>query len=138
MSQQNLLGIYNSIIRPSAEYCSVVYHSLIPKYLSDKLEAFQKQAMKIVYNYDVDYNQLVDDGKIESLHQRRVDACLKFANKASRSPRYGGWFKQNPETMRNARPTTRKKYFEPLCKTERMRNNPLNYMTRLLNEQESV
>ena len=38
MSKDRLLQVYKQIIRSGAEYCSTVYNSLIPLYMSDKLE----------------------------------------------------------------------------------------------------
>ena len=55
MSKNRLLQVYKQIIRSGAEYCSTVYNSLIPLYMSDKLEQVQKQAIKIIYGYDVNY-----------------------------------------------------------------------------------
>ena len=55
MSKNRLLQVYKQIIRSGAEYCSTVYNSLIPLYMSDKLEQEQKQAIKIIYGYDVNY-----------------------------------------------------------------------------------
>ena len=43
-----LLKVYKEVLRTSVEYNSVVYHSLVPKYISDKLESVQKQAIKII------------------------------------------------------------------------------------------
>ena len=79
LGQNNLLQIYKSIIRSSAEYGSVVYNPLIPEYVSDKLESVQKQAMKVIYGWDVCYQTLLDTGIIEPLKQRRNNASLKFA-----------------------------------------------------------
>ena len=44
----------------------MVYGTLIPEYLSDKLESVQRQAVKIIYGHNVDYNGLVEDGTIEA------------------------------------------------------------------------
>ena len=81
MNAEDLLGIYKSVLRPFAEYSHVVYDSLIPEYISDKLESVQKQAMKIIYGGNVDYGGLISSGKIETLKDRRTCALLKFAEK---------------------------------------------------------
>ena len=134
MSQNNLLQIYCSVLRPSAEYSSIIYNSLIPEYVSAKLEAVQRQAMKIIYGWDINYDELISNNVISTLKSRREDASLKFAFKASKSPRFGPvWFTENP-VERSARCTTRKHYIEENCRTERGRNNPIQYMTRMLNE----
>ena len=135
MKGNDLLKIYNSTLRAAAEYCSVVYHSLIPDYLSDRLVRVQKQAVKIIFGYGVDYNGMVESGEIETLEQRRKNSCIKFAQKAAASARFGPkWFPENG-TTREARTTTRRQYMEGQCRTERSRNNPIQYMIRRLNEQ---
>ena len=64
--------------------------------MSEKLESVERQAFKIIYGWDVDYQKLVDNGKIETLKKRRKDAVLHFAFKAESSARFGStWFKEN-------------------------------------------
>ena len=138
MSEKDLLGIFNQVIRPSVEYSSIVYHSLIPKFLSDKLESVQRQAAKIIFGYGVEYADLLSSGKMESLESRRKCNALKFATKAAASERFGKlWFKENPTLGINLRPSTRDKYVVKFSRTERGKSNPLQYLTRLLNEQYS-
>ena len=135
MEKMPLLGIYKNVLRPSVEYSSIIYHSLIPEYVASRLETVQKQAMKIIFGWDVDYQSLLENGTIETLKDRRIEGALRFALKASISPRFGPtWFRETPSNIREVRPTTRLKYLEPLCRTERSRNNPIAFMTRLLNE----
>ena len=134
MKQQDLLKIYESVLRPS-EYSSIIYGPLIPEYISQKLESVQRQAHHIIFGYDVDCQRPVDEGTIETLSSRREAAMLKFALKASNSERFGKqWFRETPILDRAVRTTTRNKYIEPLCRTERGKNNPLVVMTRMLNE----
>ena len=135
MSRDNLLSIYKQMLRASAEYGSVVYHSLIPDYMSEKLESVQKQAMKIIFGWDINYAELIREGVVESLASRRENCILKFALKASESPRFGTqWFTKNPDIPIELRAGVRNTYLEKRSRTERGRNNPLNYMTRRLNE----
>ena len=135
MSKHDLLGIYKDTIRPSVESSNIIYHSLIPNYIAKKLEAVQKQAAKIIFGPEVNYEGLLQDGTLETLEERRIAGALRFALKASASPRFGPlWFKKMPESVREVRPSTRAVYKEEFCRTERSRNNPINYMTRLLNE----
>ena len=113
----------------------MVYHSLIPEYISDRLEAVQKQAMKIIYGFGVDYTQLLANNTVATLKKRREESVLRFALKASASERFGkAWFKETPASDREVRHRTRNKYIEKAIRTERGKNNPLQYMTRVLNE----
>ena len=137
MDTKNLLKVYLTVILPSVEYCSEIYSSLIPSYLSDKLESVQKQCMKIIYGWNINYQEMVDDGTIQTLASRREEACLRFANRAAASERFSDrWFPRNTAS-RDARPTTRRKYEEKKHKTERSRSNPIQNMIRLLNLQSS-
>ena len=135
MPASELRNVYETVIRPGTEYVSVVYHSLIPQYLSDKLEAVQKMAMQIIYGFSIDYKKMVEDGTVELLSERRENAVVEFAKKAAESSRFGKkWFPEAPMRSREVRSTTRRKYKEMNCKTERARNNPVQYMVRKLNE----
>ena len=134
MSTNDLLKVYFAVIRSAVEYCSVVYHSLIPNYMSDKLESLQKQAMKIIFGPGVEYDKLVNDGIVETLEKRRKMACTKFAQKAAASERFGPeWFLRT-RCERMVRGSTRRTYQEGPYRRERDRNNPIQYMVRLLNE----
>ena len=135
MRKDDLLKVYKTIILPSVEYSSVIYGCMIPDYLSNKLESVQKQALKIIFGWDKDYNEIIASGEISTLAERRKEATLNFAIKTAASPRFGPlWFKKSPETEVEVRPTTRKHYVERFCRTERSKSSPINYMTRLLNE----
>ena len=114
MSRDNLLKIYKNVLRPSVEYSNIIYHSLIPEYISDKLESVQKQAIKIIFGWDCNYSELLDNGTIETLKSRRVNAIGRFANKVSVSPRFGpNWFKCVDAGNRQVRQSTRNLYIEP-------------------------
>ena len=90
--------------------------------------------MKIIFGFDTNYQELVENGTIETLKSRRQEASLRFALKAASSERFGHkWFKETGGTDRAVRNTTRKVYVEKHCRTERSRNNPLQAMTRQLN-----
>ena len=132
----DMVKAYETIIRPSVEYASVAYHSLIPAYLSDQLEAVQKQAYKM-YGFNINYEAMLEDGSVESLWCRREKKMKKFALSSLANPRYGPrWYKEKDEIGRNFRGGVRRKYEEPIYKNKRVRNNPIAYMTRILNEEQ--
>ena len=135
MGTDGLLQVYQTIIRAAVEYCSVVYHSLIPQYMADRLELVQRQALRIIYGRGMEYENMVNGGEIETLAERREKACLRFATKAAASERFGEkWFRKKEDTGPTVRTKTRRKYYERKCRTERFRNNPVNSMTRILND----
>ena len=108
---------------------------MIPAVLSEKLEKIQRQALRIIYGWDVDVETLMDVKGIGTLERRRERAVMHFALKNEDKDRYGKrWFKKTEENGHNLRESTRKKYKMPMCRTSRMRSNPVTYMTEKLNE----
>ena len=135
MEQQKLLEVYNSVLRSAVEYCSTVYHSMIPATLANRLEKIQRQALRIIYGWDANLDEIMVAKGIETLEERREAAVLRFALKNEDVGKYGKkWFKPAEETERAVRSGTRKKYKVPFCRTERLKSNPITYMTTKLNE----
>ena len=135
LDQDKLLDMYNSLVRSAVEYCAIVYHSMIPQYLSDRLEALQRRALRIIFGWNVDIGTVMAARNIDTLQERREAAVLKFALKNERIEKYGGkWFEKNEDVEVGLRPGTRNTYKEQLCRTERTKSNPVVYMTRVLNE----
>ena len=107
---------------------------MIPISLSQKLERIQRQALKIIYGWDVDMDELMAAKGIERLEERREKAVLKFALKNEEKEKFGKkWFSLSEETERIVRSTTRRKYKIPKCRTSRMEANPVVNMTKKLN-----
>ena len=50
MSTGDLLCFYKSVIRPVAEYACPAWHSSLTVEHSNRIESFQKRALKIIYN----------------------------------------------------------------------------------------
>ena len=132
LDTDRMLEIYFSTIRSAVEYCGTVYHPLIPNYLSNKLESIQRQALRIIYGYNLNYERLLEDGRVETLSSRREKDALQFALKNCNNPRFSRWFPVN-NNARDARSSTRRFYLERQCRTDRTRNNPIQFMIRMLN-----
>ena len=81
LDNDRLLQMYYSVVRSAVEYCSVVYHTMIPKYLADTLEGLQRRALRIIFGFEVDINELMAAKGIDTLEERREAAVLKFALK---------------------------------------------------------
>ena len=133
MKVEDLIKVYCTIIRPCAEYCAIVYNTLIPKYISEKLEYMQKRAYKIIYGWSVDYESMVHRGEVQTLAERRNKQSLQLALKNRDSPRFSNWFPIAPMN-RDVRVGTHRVYKETRAKTERTRNNPIEHMIRQLND----
>ena len=135
LPEHKLLELYNSMVRSAVEYSSVIYHSMIPQTLIDKLERIQRQALRIIYGWGIDIPTLMEAKGINTLEERREKAILSFALKNEHKEKFGkGWFKPAPQANMQVRGTTRDKYKIPFCRTDRLANNPIIYMTRVLNE----
>ena len=134
LGEEKLLEVYNSVIRSAVEYCAVIYHSMIPASLSNKLEGIQRQALHIIYGWDVEITDVMKIKNIETLEERRKKAVLNFALKNESKERFGKrWFTEVNDS-RQRRTHNYIKYRVPFCKTERMKSNPIVHMTRVLNE----
>ena len=135
LPKHKLLELYYSMVRSAVEYSSVIYHSMIPQTLVDRLEQIQRQALHIIYGWDIDIPTLIEAKGISTLEERREKAILSFALKNEHKEKFGKrWFKPAPQTNMQIRSTTREKYKLPFCRTDRLANNPIIYMTRVLNK----
>ncbi len=77
VSQGDLVKIYLSVIRP-------VWHSHLPKYLSDSIETIQNRALRCVYPGKV-YNDILASLNLNILAQRRDMICRQYFNKIKSS-----------------------------------------------------
>ena len=135
MAPADLIKVYETIIRPAIEYSSVVYHTLIPQYQAEKLEALQRMVYKIIYGHNNNYEDMLEDGRVERLEERREKNILKFAKKSLNNERFSRkWFPVVVRPEREVRDTTRRPYLERKCRTTRMKNNPVQYMAKILND----
>ena len=134
MSEDDLVQAYKTLIRPTAEYASPVWHSLITVGESEFLERQQTQALRNIYGTALSARRMRLKSDLERLWTRREEACRKFAQKNVTNPRCNGWFipRQPPRYARRAS-TSYNEYYEPLSRTDRHRNSPINYARRLLN-----
>ena len=76
----NMIDIYKSIIRSVLEYCCVVWHSSLPKYLDEAVEKVQKRALHIIYGVE-NYDFCLEQSKLLKLSARREDQCKKLFTK---------------------------------------------------------
>jgi hypothetical protein len=132
LTQDELLRVYCSTIRSVVEFCSVVYGPLLTQAQSESLERLQSQCLKIIYGFDRSYASLLQTTQLETLKDRRRGASLKFARKCLGS-QYSHWFPLNDPARRTRNTKT---YKEEYARCNRLRNTPIFYMRRLLNEEE--
>ena len=131
LPKSDLFAVYQSFILPVIEYCCIVYHCLLSEEMSDKLEALQKRALKIICGGASLYASCLDKAGIRTLKDRRTEAFKKFAIKISHRPRFtNDWLTQN-DKGRALRYT--EKYKVTKSNFDRLKYGPLNCIRTILN-----
>ena len=102
--------------------------------MADEIEYVQKRACKLIFGWDAKYDQLVSSGRIETLEERTKKLTLNFAKKCLKNPRFKTWFVEKNYSNLNLREERR--FEELFARTERLKNSPLFYMRRALNDAE--
>ena len=129
LSEQELLDVYKSVVRSVIEFSAVVYHSMLTIEQSKSLERLQMQSLKCIYGVQYSYRKLLEITGLETLEERRIQACDNFARKCLDS-RFSHWFprRERREGLRRG-----KTFKEEYARTNRMKNTPIYYMRRRLN-----
>lgn len=129
-TEEELITAYKSMIRPIAEYCSVVFHSMLTDQQDEQIERLQSTALRYIYGFGLSYAVMREKAGLNTLRSPRIEACNKFAASCLASPRFEGWF---PEARRNRRSRQAATYLEEFARCDRLKNSPLFYMRRRLN-----
>ena len=127
-SEDELLKVYKSYIRPSIEYSSTIYHPMITAEQQLLIERQQFFALKNIYGFTYSHRQLLEMSGLQTLHERRGEACKKFATKTAKNPRFTHWFPKRRTRGGD------EQYLELPARTDRRKQSPLYYYRRLLNE----
>ena len=131
-TKEELVRVYKTCIRPVAEYLDVVYHSMLTDDMDEELDRLQNHALRIIFGPGKGGRTLRGLAGVETLRERRVAHCDKFAAKCAESSRYGDWFPLK-RTRRSGRSGTCEKYAEKFARCERLRDSPLFFFRRRLN-----
>ncbi|XP_069975515.1 uncharacterized protein [Penaeus vannamei] len=130
-SQEDLLRIWTTLLRPVCEYAAPVWHSSITNFEKIKLEKLQKRALHIILgsNYTT-YTEALNQLQIPSLEDRRKSLTKKFAHIFT-STRHRHLLPDasilNHEDVNN-------KLCEPKCHTSRYYMSTIPYCIRHLND----
>ena len=128
-SQEELAKVYKSVIRPTLDYCSVVYHSILTDEQDQVVERLQSQALKSIYGYRASYAEMRERADVTTLRARRIEQCDRFAEKSRMNPCFEHWFPERAGRQgRHA-----EQYQEFTARTDRLNNSPLYYYRRRLN-----
>ena len=94
--------------------------------MSDQLERIQKYACKIIFSWGVDYEDLVENGKVERMSTRRERIALNFAIRTEKNPRFRKWFPK--KNYNGVELRTELEYEERFARTERLKKSPLFFI----------
>ena len=134
MTNGVLLEVYRSMLLPLLEYCSPVFHHMLTVEQDINLERQQKRALKIIYGFGKEYEELLSLSGLSSLKERKIKGCADFTIKMSNSDRFSDLFPINNVHVEAAETRNRRIYYESFARTNRLYNSPLYSMRRYLNE----
>jgi hypothetical protein len=100
--------------------------------LSNELEKLQTQCLKIIYGFDKSRSRVMECSGLQTLEERRKQASVRFAKKCAENSTYADWFPKNPAERAVRK---RREYREDYARCDRLKNSPIYYMRRLLNEE---
>ena len=126
--QEDLLDVFIKQVRSVLELAVPVWHPSLTLLEKSNIERVQKAALYIILAEEyTTYREALAEFNLESLEDRRIKLCTKFAKKAVRNDKFSKWFKVND----NYRQTRQKKpkYCPVWARTVRFQNSPLSYLT---------
>ena len=122
-TRSQLLKVYQTCVRTTLEFASVVFHSGLTIDQSHQIEHVQKKAFAIIlaeqYN---SYEHALITLNQERLDAKRLQLCIKFAIKCSKSSKHSQMLPRNQycrDNMRNPKP-----FKEYQCATSRYHSSP--------------
>ena len=77
ISQLDMVTVYISVVRPVLEYACPVWHTNLPKYLSDSIELIKNRAFKSIFP-GMSYNDILNDTGLRTLKESRYVLCMKY------------------------------------------------------------
>ena len=134
-TKEELVRVYTSSVRPVADYCDVVYHSMLSDEMDKELDRLQNHALWIIFGFNIGGKRLRELAGVTTLRERRIQRCDSFAAKCLSSDRFGSWFplRQGRRSTRNRGMDREEKYQESFARCDRLRDSPLFFFRRRLN-----
>ena len=133
---EDLKNIYILFVRSILEQSATVWHSSLTQENAEDLERVQRSALKIMLNDKyVSYTRSLAQLGLETLSDRREALCLNFALKCTKNEKLSHMF---PLNQKNHDMETRheERYKVQFAHTNRLKNSPIIYMQKLLNQNE--
>ena len=128
----DLLRFYTTFVRPTVEYAAPVWHASLTGKQSDKVEAVQRSSLRTIFP-DLSYRRALQHTGLPTLHDRRVELCRTFAASSLKNPAFAHWFPRKRGDCHSYHLRSNDKRGLPIM-TQRLKNSPVNYAVKLLNE----
>ena len=77
INQNDVIIIYVSVIRPVVEHACPVWHTNLPRYLSDNIEIIQKRCLKTIFP-GYPYENILQMVNLPTSHRRRDELCRAY------------------------------------------------------------
>ena len=121
-------------MRCTADYCDMVYHSLLTDEQDLELKRLQHRALSVIFGPKISGRKMGALADLSTLRQHCIDHCDGFVGKCLKNDRFSGWFPLNTN-RRSSRTQTQnpKKYKESYARCERLRASPVFFFRRRLN-----
>ena len=115
-----------------------MWHSNLTQDKIEDLERVQKSATKIILNdSEMQYEKRLAKLGLETLSSRRETLCLNFAIKCTKSDKVKHMFPLS-EKKHDMETRNEDKFKVQFANTTRLKNSPIVYMQKLLNENEKI
>ena len=131
-TEQELVRVYSTVIRPIVDYACVVYHSSIVAEQDDLLERLQNHALLCIFGPGLSARERRERANITTLRKRREELCDKFAQKCLNNPNMQHFFPLK-SSRASAKSGVGERYLEKKARCDRLWNSPIFYMHKRLN-----
>ena len=131
-SNENLVKVYTSVVRPVADYMQEAYHSLMTDSQDEGVERLKNHTLKCIFGPRISARRMQEMAELTTLRARRIEACNKSATKCADSDRFFDWFPKKP-VRRLTRNAGGEEFLEEYARCDRLFNSPIFYMCRHLN-----
>ena len=134
LEADKLVKVYCALIRPCFEYAAPAFHPMLTQTHTVELERMQSIALKTIHGWNFSHRKVLEKSGLETLERRRFDICKRFAEKCAANPRFQPWFpvRERTRSLRN-----QERFEVGFARHERLRNSPIHFMRRILNNQET-
>ena len=87
-SEEELVRVYTTTIRPVLDYGAVIYHSSLTDQQDEGLERQQNHMLKCIFGAEESARKLRQRAGLTSLRERRIELADKLAAKLVTHPRF--------------------------------------------------